>query len=84
MFGPRAARPEQWLEQDWAAEPWSRGGYGGALPPGTWTQLGPALRAPVGRVVWAGAETATRWNGYMDGAVRSGHDAATRVLAAEG
>ena len=72
LFGPRARRPEQFLEQDWAAEPWSRGGYGGALPPGTWTQLGPALRAPVGRVHWAGAETATRWNGYMDGAVRSG------------
>jgi monoamine oxidase len=81
LFGPRAARPARWIDQDWAAEPWSRGGYGGALPPGAWTQLGPALRAPVGRIVWAGAETATRWNGYMDGAVRSGHDAAQQVLA---
>jgi monoamine oxidase len=80
LAAPRA-RPERWLEQDWAAEPWSRGGYGGALTPGTWTQLGPALRAPVGRVVWAGAETALRWNGYMDGAVRSGADAAEAVLA---
>ena len=84
LFGPRAARPDRWLEQDWSAEEWSRGGYGGALPPGTWTQLGPALREPVGRVVWAGAETATRWNGYMDGAVRSGQDAARAVLAATG
>jgi monoamine oxidase len=81
LFGPRAARPEQWLEQDWAADPWARGGYGGALTPGTWTQLGPALRDPVGRVVWAGSETATRWNGYMDGAVRSGADAAEQVVA---
>jgi len=81
LFGRRAARPEHWLEQDWAAEPWSRGGYGGAFPPGTWTQLGPALRTPVGRVVWAGTETATRWNGYMDGAVRSGRAAAQQVLA---
>ena len=81
LFGPQAARPQRWLEQDWAAEPWSRGGYGGAFPPGTWTQLGPALRAPVGRVHWAGTETALRWNGYMDGAVRSGHAAAREVLA---
>ncbi|HVM29105.1 MAG TPA: flavin monoamine oxidase family protein [Mycobacteriales bacterium] len=81
LFGPRATRPVLWLEQDWAAEPWSRGGYGGALPPGTWTQLGPALRTPVGRVVWAGSETADRWNGYMDGAVRSGRAAARHVLS---
>lgn len=81
LFGPRAARPEQWLEQAWADEPFSRGAYGGALPPGTWTQLGPSLREPVGRIHWAGAETATHWNGYMDGAVRSGHAAAQAVLA---
>lgn len=82
LFGPRAATPMQWLEQSWADEPWSRGGYGGSLTPGTWTQLGAALREPVGRIVWAGAETAMRWNGYMDGAVRSGQAAAARLLAA--
>jgi monoamine oxidase len=42
---------------------------------------GEAIRAPVGRVHWAGAEMATIWNGYMDGAVRSGSDAARAVLA---
>ncbi len=49
--------------------------------PGTWTQLGPALRAPVGRVHWAGTETATVWCGYMDGAVQSGERAAAEILA---
>lgn len=82
LFGPRAARPDAWLERDWTAEPWARGGYGGALAPGTWTQLGPALRTPVARVHWAGTETASRWAGYMDGAVRSGADAAREVLSA--
>jgi monoamine oxidase len=81
FFGPRAARPERWLEQDWAAEPWSRGGYGGFVGTGAWTQLGPALREPVGRIVWAGTETAPVSNGYMDGAVRSGADAARQVLS---
>jgi len=45
------------------------------------TAYGPALRAPVGNVHWAGTETSTYWNGYMDGAVRSGERAAAEVLA---
>jgi monoamine oxidase len=35
----------------------------------------------VGRIHWAGAETAEVSNGYMDGAVRSGRRAAAEVLA---
>ena len=42
---------------------------------------GPRLREPVGRIHWAGTETATYWNGYMDGAVSSGERAAAEVLA---
>ena len=34
------------------------------------------------RIHWAGTETSTFWNGYMDGAVRSGERAAKEVLAA--
>ena len=82
LFGPRAARPERYIDQAWGQEELSRGCYGAYLPPGGWTGFGPALRAPVGRVHWAGAETATIWNGYMDGAVRSGDTAAAAVLAA--
>ena len=48
--------------------------------PGTLIAYGPALRAPVGRIHWAGTETSTYWNGYMDGAVRSGERAAREVL----
>jgi len=43
---------------------------------------GEALRAPVGRIHWAGTETATRWNGYIEGALQSGERAAAEVLAA--
>jgi hypothetical protein len=43
---------------------------------------GAALRAPVGRIHWAGTESSTVWMGYMDGAVRSGERAAQEVLAA--
>ena len=81
LFGTRAGRPEAYVEQVWAQEEWTRGCYGCVMPPGGWVSLGPALRAPVGRIHWAGAETATTWSGYMDGAVRSGEDAAAAVLA---
>jgi monoamine oxidase len=46
------------------------------------TSYGPALRAPVGRVHWAGTETAEVNTGYMDGAVRSGQRAASEVQGA--
>ncbi len=84
VFGARAGQPEGYVEQVWADEEWTRGCYGCVMPPGGWVSLGPALRAPIGPIHWAGAETATTWNGYMDGAVRSGEAAAEAVLAALG
>jgi monoamine oxidase len=80
FFGPHAAKPVEYVELDWSEEEWTRGCYGAHFPPGVWTQYGPALRAPVGRIHWAGAETATVWSGYMDGAVQSGERAAAEVL----
>ena len=84
MFGPRAARPVDYVEKVWAADQWTRGCYGAFLPPNTWTQVGPALRRAVGPIHWAGAETAVRSMGYMDGAVASGERAAAEVLTALG
>src|SRR5579875_1697564 len=81
-YGPRAASPRDYIEQDWTAEEWTRGCYAARFVPGAWTQFGHALRAPVGRLHWAGTETATRWAGYMDGAVQSGKRAAAEVLSA--
>lgn len=82
LFGPRAARPERYIERLWADEEHSRGCYGAHMPTGAWTAYGPALREPVGPIHWAGTETAMIWNGYMDGAVRSGEAAAREVSAA--
>jgi len=82
LFGPRAARPERFVERVWAEEEWTRGCYGCLMVPGGWTEYGHALRQPVGPLHWAGAETATVWSGYMEGAVRSGERAAAEVAAA--
>ena len=82
FFGPEALHPRGYAECDWGAEPHARGGYAGVPVPGFFLDHGPALREPVGRVHWAGTETAARWNGYMDGAVESGRRAAQEVLTA--
>lgn len=84
LFGERAAKPERFFEQVWSDEEWTRGCYGCLMTTGGWTEYGAALRAPIGRLHWAGAETATVWNGYMDGAVQAGERAASEVLAALG
>lgn len=81
LISPRAAHPVAVVSRDWTAEPFSRGCYGGYLPPGVWTTYGQALREPVGPVHWAGAECGPVWAGYMEGAVRSGEATAERVLA---
>ncbi len=81
LFGPQALDPIDYLEQNWMDEEFTRGCYGGRLGAGVWTQFGAALAEPIGRIHWAGAETSEIWNGYMDGAVRSGLRAADEVIA---
>jgi monoamine oxidase len=84
LFGRRAAHPVLYVDKDWSAEPYSRGCYGGVFGPGAWTGFGRLLREPIGRIHWAGTETATRWMGYLDGAIQSGRRAAAEVLRDEG
>ncbi len=82
-FGARAAEPVDYVEKDWSTEQFTRGCYGAHFAPGVWTEFGDALRPPVGRIHWAGAEYAVAWNGYMEGAVRSGLATAAEVLATD-
>ena len=82
MFGPQALNPVDFVEHDWTRERWTRGGPTAIHGPGTLVPYGPSVRRPLGRVHWAGTETATYWSGYMDGAVSSGQRAAAEVLQA--
>jgi monoamine oxidase len=81
LFGSQAAGPRQYIETTWSAEQWTRGCPVGIPATGALYAYGSRLRDPVGRLHWAGTETSTYWNGYMDGAVRSGERAAAEVLA---
>ncbi|WP_371670723.1 FAD-dependent oxidoreductase [Streptomyces sp. NBC_00289] len=81
-FGDKAKSPTSFVLQRWDNEGFSRGGPVAFAPPGVLTEYGAALRKPVGGIHWAGTETSTYWNGFMDGAVRSGERVAKEVLAA--
>jgi monoamine oxidase len=80
-LGAAARNAKGYFDTNWSAEVWTRGCPVGIPSLGTLIAYGPHLRTPVGRIHWAGTETADYWNGYMDGAVRSGERAATEVLA---
>ena len=81
-FGEAARNPIAYAEQDWCGEEWSGGGPVAIFPTGALSVHGSALRDPIGRIHWAGTETASVWSGYMDGALQSGERAAAEVLAA--
>ncbi len=81
FFGAKGREAIQYFESNWAAQEWTRGCPVGVAGPGLLLANGAAIRAPVGRIHWAGTETSDYWNGYMDGAVRSGERAAAEVIA---
>ncbi|XP_047391869.1 amine oxidase [flavin-containing] B [Sciurus carolinensis] len=79
-----ALKPVHYEEKNWCEEQYSGGCYTTYFPPGIMTQYGRVLRQPVGRIYFAGTETATHWSGYMEGAVEAGERAAREVLHAIG
>jgi monoamine oxidase len=82
FFGEEARSPKDFFETRWTTEQWTRGCPVGIAGPGTLLAYGDQLRQPAGAIHWAGTETSTYWNGYMDGAVRSGERAAREALDA--
>jgi monoamine oxidase len=81
LYGDKALEPIDYVDHCWGTEPFAPGGPTAAVPPGSWTAYGRWLREPVDGVFWAGTETADRWTGFLDGAVRSGQRAAAEVDA---
>lgn len=80
MFGPAAAELEYYTDKSFTEEPFTKGCYAGMFPPGILTQYQSSLSKPFDRIHWAGTETSTQFNGYMEGAVRSGERAAKEIL----
>lgn len=84
LFGEEARDVEEIATHDWCVEKWTGGCPVDSPPKGVLSGPGRAasLRAPCGRVHWAGTESAGKNAGYLDGAVSAGERAAEEVLAA--
>ncbi len=79
-FGDAIRSPQHIVEQDWSTERWTGGCPTGSMPPGVMSLFGDTLRAPCGRIYWAGTETATEGNGYMEGALQAAERVTKEVL----
>jgi len=82
---PQNPAPDNYFEFNWSIEEFARGDFAAAPGPGVYTGVGfgPAIRAPFGRIHWAGVDTSTGPNySSFSSAVQSGKRAAAEVLAA--
>ena len=81
-FGERARTPLSFHEKSWHQDPFVLGGYLAWPKPGAYEALRAAGSDPVGRVHWAGTESASQFAGYFEGAVRAGERVASELIAA--
>lgn len=73
----------EYIEQNWSAEQFSGGCYTDIMPKEVLSSLREQLSASCGdrgQLFFAGTELATRFSGYMDGAVQTGERAAFEVI----
>lgn len=73
---------EAWCDH-WSRDPYTLGSYAAYLP-GQYTRFGGVAAEPEGGIHFAGEQTETTFQGYLEGAVRSGERAAAEVAAAVG
>ena len=62
----------------WQRDPYTQGAYA-LYRPGQWFTLRPILQRPHGKVLFAGEHLAD-WQGFMEGAVVTGEEAANMLL----
>jgi len=75
-----ALKPIYYVEKNWMDEQYTGGCYTAMYPPGFFTRYGKIIRDPIDRLYFAGTETATKWSGYMEGALQAGERAAREIL----
>lgn len=79
MFGEEALQPLSVVERVWAPDEWGGGGYGNVLATHA-PHAADALAFGLPLVTFASTELATRFPGYVEGAIVAGHAAAAQVL----
>lgn len=81
VFGPEALEAIDYFDHDWLTEPFIGGGYSCYAPPGVMTAGYEEISTPIGPIHWAGTETATSYQGYVEGALQSAERAVREILA---
>ncbi|KAJ3481576.1 hypothetical protein NLG97_g7788 [Lecanicillium saksenae] len=84
FLGREVMQPTEWHEKAWHEDEFCGGGYMAFGVSGTTDGLFPMSHKAVGRVHWAGTETAEEHPGYLEGAVQAGERAAEEVVQALG
>lgn len=79
---PRLVDPVDFVDFSWSDEPFTRGCFSSTFAVGALHRSARDLRTPWQGLHLAGTETATVWNGYFEGAVRSGEREADLVADA--
>jgi monoamine oxidase len=80
-FGEKALSPIDYIDKDWSNEEWTRGCYTATFGVGGWTEFGPHLATPVGSIHFAGTETASKCNGYFEGALQAAERVVDEVIS---
>lgn len=80
LFGEEALSPEVYHDYSFTNNPWIGGAYTGFYKNGVFSKYGEHISTPNGKIHWAGTETSTLFNGFMEGAVLSGERVAREIL----
>lgn len=71
---------QAYLVHDWSTDPYAKGEWS-SWAPKAMTKYHAELQRPHGRVLFASADWANGWRGFIDGALESGKSAASSARA---
>jgi monoamine oxidase len=75
-----SSNPLEVFERNWSTEKYANGCYAGYYPPGVLTRHGKQPSTKEEGLYWASTETASKFYGYMEGALRAGERAAHDLI----
>lgn len=70
-----------WWSHDWTTDPWAKGSWT-SFRPGQLTRFGDEIRNAEGRIHFATADNATRFAGWIEGAIERGQEVASDIVKA--
>lgn len=80
LYGAEIRNYTAYFEYDWSHDPYINGGFSSHPSVGGLIEYGRQQNRMVNPLYWAGTEYAKIWNGYCDGAVRSGQEVAGKII----